>query len=460
MPGISRRTFLAASAVSLAAQVEDFAQVSAFGAVPASGEVDVVIVGAGAAGIAAARRVAAAKRSFALLEAADHIGGRCVTDMRAFGVPFDRGARWIHKPDSNPLLKLNAGLDIYPAPRAQSLRVAPRAGRDAELEQYFSALVRSSRAIIDAGGGKVDVAARAALPRDLGDWQASVEYALGPFSTGKELSQLSAADFARAGEREADVFCRQGYGALLAKLAANIPVQLSAPVTGLEWGSALLAETRKGRIRARAAIITVSTGVLTSSAIEFSPNLPKRQIDALTQLSLGSFDHVAFELPGNPLGLPPDDLVFEKASGPRTAALLANIGGTSLCTMEVAGTFGRELARQGEAAMIAFANEWLGSVFGANARSIKRAVVTRWSEDPLARGAFSAASPGNSDARKVLLEPLRERVWFAGEAVHDSLWGTVGGAWESGTRAAEAALRKMGALGDSKEGGSRRKRRR
>jgi len=460
MTRLSRRTFLAACAASAAAQARDIAQLSAFGAVPASGDVDVIIVGAGAAGIAAARRVAAGNQRFALLEAADRVGGRCVTDVRSFGAPFDRGAHWIHKPDSNPLAKLATGFDIYPAPRAQSLRVPPRAARDGELEQYFSALVRSSRAIIDAGRGKVDVTARAALPRDLGDWQASVEFTLGPYSTGKELAQVSAADFARAGEREADAFCRQGYGALLAKLAANIPVQLSTPVTELEWGSGLEVRTPKGRIRARTAIVTVSTGVLASGAIQFTPVLPKRQLDAVNALSLGSFEHVAFELPGNPLGLPADDLVFEKAAGPRSAALLANVGGSALCMVEIAGPLARDLAREGEAAMTAYANDWLAAVFGGGARRITRAVVTRWSVDPLTRGAFSAASPGNADTRRTLLEPLRERVFFAGEAVHDTLWGTVGGAWESGNRAAESALRKMGALREPEKEKPRPRRRR
>jgi monoamine oxidase len=462
MSRISRRSFLAASA-AFVTNTQDIVFAPAFAAVPASGDVDVLIVGAGAAGIAAARRVAAARQRFALIEAADHVGGRCVTDARTFAAPFDRGAHWIHKPDSNPLAMLanGTGLEIYPAPRAQLLRVPPRAARDSELEQYFGALVRSSRAIIDAGHGKADVSAASALPRDLGDWQATVEFALGPYSSGKELAQVSAADFARAGDREADAFCRQGYGALLAKLAANIPVQLSAPVTSFSWGSGLEAQTPKGRIRARAAIITVSTNALAAGAIDFNPALPKRQLDALAHLSLGSFDHVAFELPGNPLGLAPDDLVFEKSSGPKTAALLANIGGSNLCNIEIAGTFGRDLAKQGEAAMTSFANEWLASVFGASAKSsIKRAAVTRWNEDPFVRGAFSVASPGNSDARRILMEPLRERVFFAGEAVHETLWGTVGGAWESGTRAAEAALRKLGALKQPDEPEPKRKRRR
>src|SRR5262245_53405429 len=98
MRPFSRRSFLAGSVAVAAAP--------ALGAVPASGSVDVVIVGAGAAGIAAARRVAAAGRRFALIEASDRMGGRCVTDTRTFGVPFDRGAHWIHMPDINPVAKL------------------------------------------------------------------------------------------------------------------------------------------------------------------------------------------------------------------------------------------------------------------------------------------------------------------------------------------------------------------
>ena len=105
MPRLSRRSFLTASA-ALAIR-------PAAGAAAASTEVDVVIIGAGAAGIAAARRIAAAGRKFVLLEAADHIGGRCMTDMETFGLPYDRGAHWIHTPDLNPVTKQ--------APRHRSL---------------------------------------------------------------------------------------------------------------------------------------------------------------------------------------------------------------------------------------------------------------------------------------------------------------------------------------------------
>jgi hypothetical protein len=143
---------------------------------------------------------------------------------------------------------------------------------------------------------------------------------------------------------------------------------------------------------------------------------------------------------------------FRKSETVRTAALLANISGTSLATVEVAGKFGRDLSAQGEQVMVAFAIEWLADLYGADVKkAVKRTHATRWNAEPLVGGAFSAASPGGQGARKILMEPLRDRIWFAGEAMHETLWGTVGGAWESGVRAAEGALRKMGALKEPEE---------
>jgi monoamine oxidase len=421
----------------------------ALGAVPASGDVDVVIIGAGAAGIAAARRVAAAGRRFALIEASDRIGGRCVTDMRTFGVPFDRGAHWIHMPDINPVAKLasRTGLDIYPAPPGQRLRIGRRYAREGEMEGFLAALVRSNRAIAEAARGKADVACSQALPKDLLDWRPTVEFALGPFGCAKDLPDISAADFAKSAERDVDSFCRQGFGTLIAKLADGLPVQLSTPVMRIDTSRAVEVETAKGRITGRVAVVTVSTNVLTSGRIRFTPDLPKRQLDAAGKLALGSYDHVALELPGNPLGLQPDELVFEKSNNTRTGVLLANIGSSTLCMVDVAGRFGRDLSAQGEPAMVAFALDWLGGLYGTDLKkAVKASAATRWNSEPRVLGAFSAAAPGGQPSRRTLMEPIRERLWFAGEAVHETLWGTVGGAWESGERAAEAALRKIGAL--------------
>jgi len=440
MSALNRRFFLAGSAA--------LASAPALGAVPASGETDVAIVGAGAAGIAAARKVAAAGRRFALIEASEQIGGRCITESRTFGVPYDRGAHWIHMPDINPVAKLapRTGFEVYSAPPGQKLRIGKRNAREGEMEDYLATIVRANRAIQDASRGKADVACMQALPKDLGDWRPAVEFVLGPFGCGKNLDEVSAVDFARSAERDVDAFCRQGFGALLAKLGEGLPAQVHTPVTRMtSTRTAIEIETVRGRINARAAIVTVSAGVLAANKIKFSPELPKRHLDALGKLTLGSYDHVVLELKSNPLQLQKDDLVFERAAGARTAALLANVSGTPLCLIEVAGKFGRELSQAGEAAMVDFATGWLAELYGADVKkAIGKTHATRWGNEPWALGAFSSAAPGGQPGRRVLMEPVRERLFFAGEAVHETLWGTVGGAWESGERAADAALKLWG----------------
>jgi monoamine oxidase len=446
MSRLSRRSFLAGSSALLAAP--------ALRASAEDAEVDVVIIGAGAAGIAAARRAHAAKARIALFEAGKRIGGRCFTDTALFGVPFDLGAHWMHSPGDNPVAALapKTGLEVYPAPRGQTARIGPRNARDAELENFLTALVRSHRAIDAAGRGKADIAAARALPADLGNWQATIEFALGPYFCGKPLARVSAEDLAHAGARDIAAFCRQGYGALLARLAAGLPARLSNPVTKLDWDRrGIDVYTSKGRLRARTAIVTMSTNALTAGKLEFKPELTKRHLEAAANLALGSFDHIALLMPGNPLDLQHDDLVFEQASGPRTAALLANVSGTDLHIVEVAGDFGRELSAQGEVAMLDFARDWLTSLFGPGVKNaIERSHATRWNDEPWVLGAISAATPGNADARRLLRTPIGGRIWFAGEAVHETKWGTVSGAWESGERAAVAALDQMGMLEKSK----------
>jgi len=398
-----------------------------------------------------------------LFEASGRIGGRCITDTHLFGVPFDLGAHWLRYPSSNPLAKLApaSGLEVYPAPRGQGMRVGPRNARAGELENFLTALVRAHRAI-DQAGRKSDVAAAGALPADLGQWQPTVEFILGPLTCGKALADVSAEDIARAGERDLAQFCRQGYGALLAKLAAGLGPQLDTPVTLIDRDRhGVDVRAGKHRLRTRTVIVTVSTNVLAAGKIEFRPELPRAVTSAVHDLALGSCDHVGLMIPGNPLGLRPDDLVFEQAAGERTAALLGRVSGTDLHLVEVAGGFGRALAAQGEAAMVDFARDWLAKLYGADVKSkIKASHATRWNDEPFVLGARSAASPGHADARRALLEPMGGRVWFAGEAAHVTKWGTVSGAWESGERAALAALDQMGMLEKPKRARHERERER
>ncbi|HXD46323.1 MAG TPA: FAD-dependent oxidoreductase [Pseudolabrys sp.] len=456
MPRLSRRSFLAASAALMASP--------AFAAKPSGEDADVIVVGAGAAGIAAARRLAAEKMRVIVFEGSDRIGGRCATDTGTFGVPFDLGAHWIHSPDASPLIAggAPAGLEVYAAPRWQSVRIGPRAARDAELELFLAAQVRAQRALREPLKGKGDAAAERLLPHDLGAWKGALEFMFGPFTTSQDLANISAADLVRSAERTGDAFCRQGYGALLAKLAAGLNIKLSTPVSMVAWGKSTVLETPESLWYPRAVILTASTNVLAGDDIEFIPPLPKNVKAAIANLPLGSLDHIALDMPGNPLALQKDDLVFEQATGSKTAALLANVSGTSLHVVSVGGAFGRELSAKGEAAMLDFATGWLSSAFDTNVkRFIKKTRVTRWNAQEFVLGAMSAAGPGHADARKVLADPLG-RLWLAGEALHETQWGTVNGAWESGTRAAESVLRhfKRGGREEPKARSKQRRKRR
>jgi monoamine oxidase len=444
---ITRRDFLSASAALAATPVLGAA---AWGA-PLPREADIVVIGAGAAGIAAARRIMAANRRVIVAEAASQVGGRCLTDTATFELPFDRGARWMHNPETNPMIRLarNAGLDVSSAPLGQKIRIGRRNARAGETEEFLAALVRANRAIDEASRGKADLACASVLPKDLGDWAATAEFVLGANAAGKDLKDISVIDKARAQERNAAISCRQGLGTLIAKLAEQVPLALSTPANRITWsGRDVTVETPAGKIIARAAVITVSSNVLTAGNIKFTPEIPKRQLDAAAKLSLGSYDRIALQLPGNPLGLARDDIIIEQSSSARTALLFANMGGSSLCSIDVAGSFGRDLSGQGEPAMVAFAVEWLTKLFGSEiASAVKKASATRWNFAPFALGAMSSAMPGGQPSRKILTEPIG-CMFLAGEATHETLWGTVDGAWESGERAAEAALRRIGALRD------------
>src|SRR6202048_1703624 len=139
---MTRRDFLSAAAGLAAVPVLGRCAVAA----QLSREADIVVIGAGAAGIAAARRIQAANRKVIVVEATGQVGGRCLTDTTSFEVPFDRGARWMHNPDTNPMIRLAraAGLEVYSAPLGQKIRIGRRNARAGETEDFLAALVRAN----------------------------------------------------------------------------------------------------------------------------------------------------------------------------------------------------------------------------------------------------------------------------------------------------------------------------
>jgi monoamine oxidase len=414
---------------------------------------DVLIVGAGAAGIAAGRRVAASKRTFAIIEAPDRRGGRCFTDTTTFSVPYDKGACLIHLPAVSPLGKLaNAsGAELYPDPVIEEVRIrgyrAFKGGLEeihskAELEEFYTNRVRCYRAISIAAAGKDDISCEDALPADLDDWRRTMEFALGPYRLGTELKDLAVKEYAVSIDRSPAVLCRQGAGVLLNKLALGLPTRFFSPVTLVDWGDrSVTLETSGGTLTARAAIITASTAVLASGKIKFRPNLSAPYLKAFDTLKLGSYDNVAIEFNRNAPRLGANEVVFERGNNSKAAALFANVHGMRLSSLILAGKNGAELADKGASAMTDFALDWVSDMFRSSVKkSIVRTQAFSWNKQPWTLGALSSGNPGALEAREALAEPVNGVLWFAGEAVNQTCWATVGGAWQDGERAADAVM--------------------
>jgi len=441
---LSRRAFLAGVS---ALAVAPLGAAAALGQVPASGNVDVVIIGAGAAGIAAARAVAAAGHTYALIEAGARVGGRAVTDTALYGVPFDLGAHRLYMPADNPLVALgmSGGLDIYAAPSSARLYVNGREAGEQDYEDFVASVRRGERAIGAAGDAGRDLPAARVLP-DLAPWAASAAFVMGPHLCAKDLEQVSSVDFSRAEERDQGALVRTGVGTLIDALAAPLSVRLDTAATSINLGPRLVqVTTNRGTLNGRAVILAIPPSLLLAGKVRITPALPLRYRSAVERITLGACDHVAFLLPGNPLKLLNDETVHVKAQNKRTFALLGRVGGSDLHMLQVGGSFAEGLAKEPPAAGVAFVKEALTQEFGsdvaARAANVRR---TRWTQDPLALGAFSCALPGSGALRRAFTEVVAGRMMFAGEHAHETLWGTVHGAWASGERAAGQALKLLG----------------
>jgi monoamine oxidase len=432
---LSRRALLAGTAALIAAPAVLRA---------AGGDYDIAIVGAGAAGLAAARRIADAGRRAVVLEAAGGPGGRIASAPRVSGAVYDKGASRFSVPERNPLVRLAraAKLTVYDPPVGKRLYIGEREARDNEYDDFTAALGRASRTIAAVAELGRDVPASRALP-DLGEWQGTVSAALGPLPHGKELEETSSADLARLEDRYDDVMIREGTAALVAALAKPVAVETNTIVERIDLTTRGRVEidTSRGAVSARAAIVTVSTGVLGAGRIRFSPALPAAVVDAIGKLPLGTRERAVFELPGNPFRFNPDERVIFKTPDTRAAMFTMRANGSDLVYADFGGAFGRELSQAGDAAIADWVGKQLSEHFGGGRTvEVGRLDVVRWSREPYVLGGTSVAAPGAGGSRRALMQPVAERLFFAGEAAHETLWATAAGAALSGERAADLAL--------------------
>lgn len=400
-----------------------------------------LIIGAGAAGIGAARTLKAQGVSVAVLEARDRVGGRALT-VRLRGHDLDLGAHWLHAGPINPLVALGRarGERLRKAPQDSHVWVGRRPGRADEVQANARAFARADRVM--TGGAALpgeDRPAASALPPGLGPWGARVAQVHGLVS-GRPLTEVSLHDFPSM-EYSDNFFLADGYGNYLARLADGLPVALQTAVTRVDWsGGRVRVETADGATyRARALIVTIPMMVLRDGP-SFTPPLPNAVRAAIDGFSTGIYEHAVLHWPSSPFH-GRDRLAAIHGRRRTPPGLLTRIDGTPFhyYELDLHDAAALDAAGSGADGVRRLVRAVLADLFGHHrVRDLSIPAVSAWRHDPWSRGSWAVVPPGHAPARQTLHGSVGNTVWFAGEALSREQWGTVGGAYAEGSRAAEA----------------------
>ncbi len=409
-------------------------------------DADVVVIGAGAAGIGAARELRRLGKTCVIVEARERAGGRLYTNT-ALGQPFDGGGAYIHFAETNPWSQIATELGIDPVSgfRLWSGSIAYRQGVpvDADWTSRRTTLQRSVADAYDDVEERADVSLAQALRdeeqdvRDAGRIQAQM-------AAGEDPEWVSTADWQRL-EGGQNRLVPGGYGTLAMRAAEPLGVRHGVRVTGIDWSGQLVqVTTDKGVIRARKVIVTVPIGVLKSGSIRFTPALPLEQARALDGLRMGALSKIGLRFETEKFGFTAHQFLAEIGEPARAMTFEAWPQDSDLVVATFGGDYARGLARQGETAAVDHALERFLKIAGNDARKAFRAgVLVGWSEDPFSLGSYAVALPGRMRSRETLAKPVGDRLWFAGEATAGVYSMTAGGAYIAGRDAAKQVAAKL-----------------
>jgi monoamine oxidase len=407
-------------------------------------EVDVAVIGAGAAGLGAALTLAQSGLSYIVLEARERPGGRAWTTTLANGEAVDLGCGWLHSADANPLVAIAEAqgrrIDRSAPPWARDdAHIGPNRDRMAA----FGAAIGRFRARVEARPADAPDVALDALLDPADPFNPMID-AVSTYYSGAELHKISAADLAAYDDTGVNWRVRGGYGAVFAEIAKGLNVRYGCEVRAVDRSRRTLAvETPQGIVRARAVIVTLPSDVIAETPDLFRPALPDKA-QAAADLPLGLADKIYIEVLA-PQDFPADSRAFGDIGRRGTGAYHFRPQGRPLIEGFFGGECAEALERGGEGAAWDFALSELVGLFGAGiAKNLRPLRFYGWRTDPFARGAYSYARPGKASNRLALAAPVEDRIFFAGEACSPNLFSTAHGAFETG-RSAAARLRRPGA---------------
>lgn len=456
MSQISRREFLAATTL-LAAGCATHQQPSHPGKAPTSSASkappdtnSVLVIGAGMAGLAAARSLSDAGWPVRLIEARDRIGGRVNTN-RDWGVPLEIGASWIHGTTNNPLVDLaqQVHADLVPTDyyHPAKLAIDPRLQSVDYQAKTWRTLVADAREEVD--GGSLGAAITAQSGRE--ELSAAERDALAYYVTTEiedeyaaDADQLSATtyDLGKYTDGPQSVIT-SGYDALPKLLAVGLQIVLNATVSSVaQRDNSVTVQAGDQAFEGPAAIVTVPLGVLKSGSITFDPPLPERHAHAVSALGFGvlsksyfRFDkrtwdreNAFYQYLGSDKGMWAQWFTLPAAAGPIVLAFNP-------------GTRGRYVESTAPSDLMASATPIAEQLLGSAPVEVRS---SSWTKDPYALGSYSFHAPGSGpDDRRRLQEPISDRLYLAGEAVGVDNPATVHGALLSGRQAAAELMKRL-----------------
>lgn len=399
-------------------------------------ELDVAIVGGGAAGIAAARVLDAAGVEYRLLEARDRLGGRAWTVEDPSGFALDMGCGWLHSADKNPWLEIaeNQGRTIdRTLPPWQ--RPSAHVGRSASAVRAFGdALARFREEVESLAEDAADRSAAEFL--DPSNPSNALIDAVSTYYSGAELAKVSARDLARYEDNGVNWRLPDGYGRVVAAHGRDLRVALSCEVERIDHGGRRIkVRTNRGVVEARAVIVTLPSRIIAEREDLFFP-APKDKSEAASNLPLELADKLYISLAGAE-EFEADSRAFGAFDRTATAAYHFRPLGRPLIEAYFGGDLAAELEMQGEASFFAFASRELAALFGGDfLKRIAPRPMHLWGRNIWARGSYSYASPGKADSREALAQPIDGRLFFAGEACSRADYSTAHGAYRTGVAAA------------------------
>lgn len=407
-------------------------------------DTDVIIIGAGAAGLAAAKDLTQRGLTYTVVEGSHRIGGRAYSEEIAPGVWFDLGCAWMVGGAVNPFVPIADALGIALGKDKNVLFELEnhrfhRNGacltddQRAACLQYYDESYEAISASAEQGQ---DVAISDVI--DIGHIFAPP--LLGGIATGwgVDVDLVSAADSASSvGELGYPVL--HGYGNLVAAWGADVPVSLNTRVEKIDWsGRGVTVETPKGTIKGRCALSTVSTGILASGEITFAPGLPDWKTEAIHNLPMGTENKMGVHFDTDVFGPDGRGHYTTWHDDGTVGKVHACVMGNNIASVFTGGRHGVWLEKQGQQACHDFAVDRVADIFGNDIRRhVTRSIVTAWETDPWTRGSWACARPGHGHQRTNLERPVDDRLFFAGEATVYGGQGTCDGAYQSGIQAAK-----------------------